>query len=204
MLQSARVQNPSGVDAAIVVLSKIYFLTKLNADNTVVTTHNSPDATNQQMENGLRQVYDGANQMLSGFFDTWKSFVTTSPFPGSGVKYQIDRNGEFYIVSYKDGSADVTLTMDPNYVLTDVRVVTSEFNSDIEPKYSATSNGLLLASYHAVYQTGKPEEATNLDVAIGYQDVGGFDLPGTLNLSGSYGGAPFSLSSSFSDCQVTQ
>jgi hypothetical protein len=41
-----------------------------------------------------------------------------------------------------------------------------------------------------------------LKVAIGYQEVSGLELVQKLDLQGSYGGNPFSVQLTFSDCTV--
>ncbi len=202
LLQNERKQNPEGADAAIKTLSQLRFVTSLAADNSVKLTHNELSGQNKEMMDALRQIYEGMEQMASGFFDTWKLFMVGPPFPEVNSQYQLEEVGPQYRLTYKEDNADVVTTMDHNFSIANLKVTSPQFDSSIQPTFTRTTKGLVLRGYNASYQSQKPEEATQLKVLIDYQEVGGFQMLQKLNLSGTYGGAPFSVELAFSDCQV--
>jgi hypothetical protein len=196
--------NPDGASAAIKTLSQIRFTTSLAADNSVKLTHNDLPGQSQHMMDALRQIYGGMEQMTSGFFDTWKLFMLSPPFPEVGSQYHLEPLGSQYRLTYKDGPADVVTTMSRDFAITNLQVTTPDFNSSIQPTFTRTSQGWRLNGYEASYQSQKPEEATHLKVLMDYQDIEGLAILKNLYLSGSYGGSPFAVELAFSGCQVTK
>lgn len=204
LLQKEMEQNPEGAKAAIDTLSQLQFTLNLAADGSVKLTHNDLEGQSKEMMDALKQIYQGMEQMASGFFDTWKLFVLAPPFPEVNKEYQLAAAGPQYRLSYKDDDADVVTTMARDFAITDMKINTAQFDSTIQPSFTKTPKGLLLSGYTATYQSQKPEEATKLDVSIGYNQVDGLQMLQKLNLSGSYGGIPFAVQLGFSDCKVTK
>jgi hypothetical protein len=204
LLQKEIQQNPDGAKAAIETLNQLQFTLNLAADGSVKLTHNDLEGQSKEMMDALKQIYQGMEQMASGFFDTWKLFVLAPPFPELNSEYQLATAGPQYRLSYKDADADVVTTMARDFAINDMKINTSQFDSSIQPSFTKTPKGMLLSGYKATYQSQKPEEATKLDVSIGYNQVDGLQMLQKLNLSGSYGGTPFSVQLGFSDCKVTK
>lgn len=204
LLQEQRKQDPEAIDTAIQTLSQIHFTTSLGADGKAKLTHNELTGQNQQMMDALKQIYSGMEQMTSGFFDTWSLFMLNTPFPEVNSDYGLQTVGPQYRLTYRDGLADVVTTMGRDFAMSDLKVTTTEFDSDIQPQFTKLSKGFLFSAYDATYQSKSPGEATQLKVRIGYQEVEGLELLQKLDLSGSYGGNPFAVQLSFSDCKVTK
>lgn len=204
LLQKERAQNPEGTDNAVRTLSELQFTVTLSADDAVKLTHNELAGQSEEMMAALKQIYGGMEQMASGFFDTWKLFMLSPPFPALNNEYQLQAKGPQYLLTYRDDTADVATTMGRDFAISDMKITTAEFDSSIQPKFAKTPKGWLFTDYDASYQSQKPEEATKLKVHIEYQPVNGLQMLKKLNLSGSYGGAPFAVELAFSGCQVTK
>ena len=204
VLQNERKQNPAGADTAIKTLNQLHFTAGLAADNSVKLTHNDLTGQSQQMMEALRQIYEGMEQMTSGFFDTWKLFMLDSPFPEVKSEYQLEALGPQFRLTYKEGTADVATTMGRDFSITNLRVTTTDYDSSIQPLFIRTPKGLVLHAYEGSYQSQKPEEVTHLKVLIDYQEVQGFQMLEKLNLIGTYGGNAFALELLFSDCHVSK
>lgn len=205
LLQKEREQNPAGVDQAIKTLNQLQFTLNLAADSSVKLTHNELEGQSADMVKALSQIYGGMEQMASGFFDTWKMFMLSPPFPEVDSQYDLVATGSQYRLSYKeDASTDVVTTMSRDFAINNMKVTTAEFDSAIRPTFSNSPKGLLLSAYEADYQSQKPEEATHLKVHIDYNLVDGMQMPQKLNLSGTYGATPFAVELGFSDCKVTK
>jgi len=205
LLADQRKQDPAATDQAVATLSQLLFTVSLSKDGKVTFTHNDLTGQSQQMMAALAQIYGGMEQMTSGFFDTWTMFVLSPPFPGLASEYRMEAVGPQYRLSYREQpSADVVTIMDHDFAISDLRVTTPEFFSTIQPSFTKTAKGLLLNGYEAHYKSNKAEETTNLKVRIGYQEVERVQMLSKLDLSGTYGGAPFAVLLTFSNCQVTK
>jgi hypothetical protein len=197
-------QNPEGAAAAIKTLNQLQFTLTMSPDGTVKLTHNELEGQNKQMADALQQIYGGMEQMASGFFDTWKLFMLSPPFPEVSSDYQLVAAGPQYQLMYRDGIADVVTTMARDLSIKDMKITTPQFDSTIQPSFNKTRKGYVLSAYQASYQSQKPEETTKLDIKISYSEVEGLQMLQKLNLSGSYGGSPFAVELGFSDCKVTK
>lgn len=204
LLHGQRTEDSSGTDTAIQTLSQLHFTANLGADDKVKLTHNELTGQSQEMMDALKQIYSGMEQMTSGFFDTWSLFMLNTPFPEVNGEYGLQAAGPQYKLTYRDGLADVVTTMGRDFAISDLKVTTTEFDSDIQPQFTKSPKGFLFSAYDASYQSKNPGDATLLKVRIGYQEVEGLELLQTLDLSGSYGGSPFAVQLAFSDCKVTK
>jgi hypothetical protein len=164
-LKDASKQNPRNAAEAIKFLSQLRFTVTLAADGSVKFRHNEVASKDKSREAALRQIYGGMEQMTVGFFETWKLFVLTPPFPRATSDYQLESIGSQYKLSYREGEASVITMMGTDFAIIKVIVSTSQFDSSIEPKFAATPKGLILTAYEADYQSQKPEEATKTERA---------------------------------------
>jgi len=204
LLKSERQHDPAAADAAIKTLSQLRFDVYLAADDSLKLTHNDLPGQSKDMMAALQQIYGGMEQMASGFFDTWKLFMLNPPFPNVDSEYVLETVGPQYQLVYKDGTADVATTMAHDFGITNLKVTTAEFDSAIKPAFTKSSKGFILSGYDASYQSQKAEETTQLKVRIDYQEVEELQILQKLDLSGSYGGSPFAIQLTFSNCQVTK
>jgi len=197
-------QNPEAADNAIQILNQLHFSVNLSADDTVKLTHNELTGQSQQMMDALKQIYGGMEQLTSSVFDTWKRFMITSPFPNAGGAYTLDNLGPRYKLAYREDQSDVATTMGHDFAIDTLNMTSPEFDSSIQPSFTSTPQGFVLASYSATYKSQNASETTQLDVAIDYAQVEGFEMLSKLSLKGTYGGTPFGVALAFSNCQVTK
>jgi hypothetical protein len=204
LLQDARKADPARADQAITTLKQLQFTVSLGRTGSAKVTHTAVAAANDQMAQGLNQVYTGMEQMVTGFFQTWSPFMLSSPLPEAESDFQMEEQAGQWNLIYKDGTADVVTTMGKNFAIQELKVITEEFTSTIQPGFTSTPKGFLLTRYQANYHGKSPAETTQLNVGIAYQEVNGLQLPKKLDLSGSYGGNPFAMEITFSGCQATK
>ena len=204
LLADQRKTDPAAADTAIKTLSELQFNASLGADGRVKLTHNELSGQSEEMNKALRQIYGGMEQMASGFFDTWTLFMLDHPFPEVTSEYQLEAPPREYRLSYKDGPASVVATMGRDFAITNLKVSSPQFESTIQPKFTKDPKGFLFTAYDASYKGSSPDDATQLTVLIGYQEVSGLQLVKQLNLSGTYGGNPFAVELAFSNCKVTK
>jgi hypothetical protein len=204
LLADQRKNDPAGIDTAIQKLQALHFGLTLGLDGNAKVTHNEIAAENEQVANGLKQIYSGMEQMATGFFQTWAAYTISPALPDATTPFDLNSIGSDYLISYKEGSAEVTTTMAKDYAISSMRVKTSEFDSTIKPQFKKIPKGLLLSGYQALYRGATPAEATDLDVSIDYQEINGLQIPQELSLSGSYGASPFKVKVNFTACTATK
>ena len=204
LLAEQRKNDPTGIDAAVEKLKALHFGLTLGLDGDAKVTHNELTAENEQVANGLKQVYSGMEQMAAGFFQTWSAYTISPAFPDATTPFELNAIGSDYVISYKEGAAEVTTTMAKDYAISSMRVKTSEFDSTIKPQFKKIPKGLLLSGYQALYRGATPADATDLDVSIDYQEINGLQFPQEVSLSGSYGASPFKVKVNFSACTATK
>jgi hypothetical protein len=125
-----------------------------------------------------------------------------SPFPDPRSDYQLEQLKNQYVLSYTEQNAAITTTMSKNLVITDSKVETSDFKSDLRPQFAPGSHGLLLVGYDTTYVSPSGAGNSQLKVKVDYQELSGFELPRKLNLDGSFEGRPFSMEMTFGNYRV--
>lgn len=205
LLADTKKQDPAAADKAIATLKQLQFTVSLGTTGSAKVTHTTVAPENADMAKGLNQIYSGMEQMVTGFFDTWAPFMISTPFPELDSVYNLTAQGDQWTLSYKEGATtDVVNTMSKNLVIRELKVTTPQFSSSIRPQFITSAQGFLLSGYDADYVGQSPSETTKLKVGISYQMVNGFQVPQTLDLSGSYGGTPFQVQVMFSGCQANR
>lgn len=204
LLAEQKKQDPDGEQKAVQTLNQLHFTVNVAPDSTANLTHNELTGQSQQMMDALKQIYSGMEQMVSGFFETWKVFMFSPPFPEADSTYELVDLGPRYRLTYKDGDAEVATTMGHDFAIDTMSVSTARFDSSIQPIFNSTSDGFVLSGYNASYKSQNPGETTLLNVNMEYGKVQGLQMLSKLNIAGSYGGSSFpSIALTFSNCQVT-
>lgn len=203
MLADVAKQNPAQAQTAIQTLQQLHFVVSFASDGTATVTHNDLTGQTQQMNDALSQVYGGMSQMVTGFFETWTVFMYNNPFPDANSDYALVDLGPRYRLTYKDGTSDVTTTMGHDFAI-DTTTVTSPGNdSSLQPTFTTTPEGFVLAGYNATYKSQNASETTDLNVGIQYARQQGLETLEKLDIAGSYGGSAFHVVVGFSNCQLT-
>jgi hypothetical protein len=195
--------DAAAVERAKKILGGLHFAMSVDSANKVQVTHSADvPAENAEMAKGFDQIFAGMEQALTGFFDTWSPFMLTSMFPDVDSEYQFDDLGDKYRVSYKEGDADVALTMGKNFVLSEAKVTSPKFTSFIWPEFTASSKGFVLSGYTADYRSTSGDETTKLKIKIASREVNALQLPASLTLDAVYNGNPYLMQLAFTDFQV--
>jgi hypothetical protein len=185
------------------VLNGLHFWMSLNSDGKVTVSHRADVApAGQQRSEDLNQIFSGMEEMITGFFGTWSSFMLTSPLPEVESEYDLASEGDGYLLSYRDGATRVATVMTKDLLITEMKISATDFNSSIWPHFTKSREGLLLTGYDANYQPTSGPGTTHLKVEISYLEAGGLQLPQTLHLQGSYNGTSFAVETAFEDYQV--
>lgn len=204
LLEDQLKADPNAKDAAVKKLQDLHFLVTLGLDGQAQVMHNDVAPENDQVASGLKQIYNGMEQMAEGFFQTWTAYMFSPALPEPSVDFQLEQSASDYRITYKEGDTDIATTISRDYAITSQLVKTTQFEATLNPTFSKIAKGRVLSGYQATYRGQTAAEDTQLTVAIAYQEVSGLQIPQEITLSGSYGGNPFRAKIAFSGCQVTK
>ena len=153
----------------------------------------------QAVADRLRQVSEGIDQMLGGFFETWSQLMIKPPLGGDPEAYQVEENPDGYRITDKDNSA---ITMKRDFVIDTVEAKTSEFEGVVRPKFFKSADGELLMESYDVAYTANGGASQRLSVAIQYQTVDGLLLPRTIKMSMALSQGQLDWPMTLDSCQV--
>lgn len=193
--------QPGQIERATQMLGGLHFSMSLDGANKVQVTHSADaPAPNPEAAKGFNQIFEGMEQAIKGFFDTWSPFMLTSMFPQVDGKYQVEELGDKYRVTYKEDDVDIVLTMNKDFVLSEARITSPQFDSAIWPEFTKTPKGFVLSGYKADYHSAT--DITKLAIKIKNLEVNDLQLPGKLSIDAFYNGNPYVMELAFADYKV--
>jgi len=204
LLAETKKTNPAAFDKAVGKLKQLSFSVTVAANGSIKVLHSEIPAENEQTSKGLSQIYSGMEQMISGFFQTWSTFVLTPSLPKPDIDFKLEDAGREYRLSYKEDSTDVLITMGKDFAISMVKVAAKDFDSTLWPRFTKTANGFLLTGYQAEYEGKGGTDKTELQVTFDYQVADGLQVPRKLNLKGVYNQSPFQVEVTFVGCHATR
>jgi len=136
------------------------------------------------------RIHRDVQRLVTGFFNTWRTFVVASPFPETESQLKIENPGKQYRLSYLSQSGDVTSTMNNDFLITEWSLSTPTVKRTVKPRFEKTIDGLLMTDYRGVFEPIGDGIKTTLDFHIDYQDVNGVKVPRKVRLSGMHGNEP--------------
>ncbi|WP_243293584.1 hypothetical protein [Geothrix mesophila] len=182
MLAEQAKTNPEGYRAALDLFAKVRFDVLVGPQGDAQVSHNTVDSPNPQTTAGLNQVYNGMEQTLTGFFQTWAPFMVNTPFPPAGTSARLEDAGSHYLVDWEEtGDIKVHLQMDRTFTITEMKVKSPAFDSTIRPAFERQPGGLVLAGYDAEYLS--TASSLRLKVQIKNKAIQELPLPVALDLS---------------------
>ena len=204
VLKDQFASDPASAETALKLLNGIHFTVAMDPAGAVKVTHQTDVAApNPQAEAGFAQIYSGMEQAMTGFFDTWKPFMLTDPFPEVESVYDLQKTPAGYLLTYKENdSTDVATSLSKDLVISEMKVSTPAFKSVLRPQFTRSTQGLLLTGYDAIYDGITDKSHVVLRVQIENQEASGQQLPTKLSLQGMSEGTPFSMELALSNYQV--
>jgi hypothetical protein len=203
VLAEQKKNDPAAYAKAIALLNAVRFNVAVGSTGDAQVTHNDVAAPNDKSAEGMKQVYSGMEQMLSGFFQTWTPFMLSDPFPDADTDYKLEDLGTQYRLTYVEtGKSNIETLMGKDFAISEMKVATAEFDSTIRPRFEKTAKGFVLIGYDAEYQGKGDPNTMRLKIGIDNREVNGLAMPSKLDVTVWSGGTTNQIELDFTECKV--
>ena len=182
--------GPTATPENLKVFRAFRFSMIVDAKGNVTVSHEIVNPEKLRVEPYINQIHGNVNRLVTSFFSTWSTFVVNSPFPEPGSQVKLQDSGKQYQVLYTTQSADATLTMESNLLISEWRLSNQRGKRVVSPRFQKTSHGLLLSGYQSTFEPSAEGLKTTLELQVDYQELSGLKLPNKLRIKGVYGGEP--------------
>lgn len=184
LAQTATAQN-------LKIFRDVRFSMLVDANGAVIVSHEvGPNATKPELQPVVNRIHLDVQRLVTGFFNTWRMFVVSSPLPGTENQFKIENAGKQKSISYTTPFGQVTITMAGDLSIKEWNLSRSTVKRTVKPRFQKTVDGYLLTDYQQIFEPLGDGIKTTLDVHIEYQDLNGMKVPQKVRLSGMHGGEP--------------
>jgi hypothetical protein len=170
---------------AVSLLNSVKVAVHTRMDGGTIIDWNPPS---QQLDSTqtalLDQMHGAVNQMVQGFVQFWTPFIEDQVVPDSAdgldMTTTADAGRQIHVAA---GQVEVTEIFDSGHILRQYNVTMSGTKILLTPTYLASDHGLLVSQFHALVQpSDNSQKAQEMNVAVTYQWIDGFPLPGQLHM----------------------
>ncbi len=160
----------------------------------------SPTDPPEEKKVAIRQIHDGLQTSVSGFFQSWNAYMNGSMVPLPDSSLSVTNSGDGLHLSGTSENTTFDEDYDKNSLLTQVQVVTPSLRVLARPTYTSTEDGLVVSSVAS--QVHQPPSAPEIDVTfrIEYAKVDSFQIPSHVVFEIKNTGL---IEVGLSDCKVT-
>jgi hypothetical protein len=177
--------------ANLKIFRDVRFSMVVDASGAVTVSHEvGPNAAKPELQPIVNQIHHDIQRLVTSFFNTWRIFVVSSPFPETGNQTQLKSSSKQYHVSYQTQSGEVTITMNSDFLIKEWNLSGPTVRRTVKPQFQKTVDGFLLTGYQTLFEPVGNGIKTTMDVDIEYQDVNGIKVPQKVRLNGIYGSEP--------------
>ncbi len=150
---------------------------------------------------GLRQIAEGLEQMISGFFKSWAPLMVNSPFHGETEQYQMQEWDNGYRFTADSEKSHAIISMNRDLVIDSIEAKTPAFEGTVHPRFVSREGRLILDGYEAEVGTG-PGPHQRLSVRVQYQRIKDLLIPQKLSLSVALPQGQTNWPMTFEECSV--
>jgi hypothetical protein len=180
----------TGTKENLKVFSAVRFSMVVAANGDVAVRHSvSANATKPNLQPFINKIDYDVERLISGFFNTWRIFMVSSPFPET-EEIKIENSGAEKLLSFNIQSGKVTILTTGEFLITEWNLTAPTGKRTVKPRFQKTVDGFLLTGYQSVFEPINAGIMTTLDFNIEYQDVDGMKLPHKVRFSGMHGTEP--------------
>jgi hypothetical protein len=173
------------------IFRSIRFTIVVNPEGVVTLNYEvRAEAATPALQPFVKRIHSDLQRLIAGFFNTWRMFTVSSPFPETEnlIKIENLRDQYRFIGNMRSGEVMISTTVD--FSITEWKLTGPTAKRTIKPLFEKTVDGFLLTAYQSFFDPIGEGTKTLLDFDIEYQDVGGSKVPHKVRLSGVHGNEP--------------
>jgi hypothetical protein len=188
---------------AMKLLNGLHFSILFGESGNVVVNHQADfPPKNDVVAKGYKDIFEGVDNAIYGFFETWNLFMFGSPFPEPDSAYELQDLGAGYLLTYAEPKNKVATTFGKDFDIKEIQVSGDSFSGAIKPQFKKTEHGQIIVAYKGSYLNAAGNLTSDLQVNIQYNEVSGLEVPLKVTVEGTYNGGPVNMEIVFSDYQI--
>jgi hypothetical protein len=173
------------------IFRSIRFSIVVNAEGVVTVSYEvGADAAKPALQPFVKRIHSDLQRLVAGFFNTWRMFTLSSPFPTKENLIKVENLSNQYRFTGNMSSGVVVISMTGDFAITEWNLSGPTAKRMIKPRFEKTGAGFLLTGYESFFDPIGEGIGTELNFDIEYQDVNGFKIPHKVRLSGVHGTEP--------------
>lgn len=173
------------------IFRAVRFSMVVDANGAVTVTHEvGANASGAKLQPTVNRIHADVQRLVTGFFNTWRIFVVSSPFPETENQLKLERLGKQYRLVSTTQSGEVTIAMTDELLIKEWNFNAPALKRTVRPQFQKTADGFLLTDYKQIFEPAGNGIKTTLDIHIQYQDFNGMKVPQKVRLSGMHGREP--------------
>ena len=190
---------------AMKLLNGLHFSILFGESGNVVVNHQADfPPQNEVVAKGYKDIFEGVDNAIYGFFETWNLFMFGSPFPEPDSVYELQDLGSSYLLRYAEPKNKVATTFGKDFDIKEIQVSGESFSGAIKPQFRKTDHGQIIVAYQGSYFNAAGNLTSDLQVNIQYNQVNGLEVPLKVNVQGTYNGGPVNMEIVFSDYKISK
>jgi hypothetical protein len=190
--------DPARIPDALKLAHRLQFSMSIDSAGSIRITHRVVGPrVNSTTAASLASMAMGVEQSVTGFLKTWTPFMFTYLIPEKLDHFVLQDLGTHYLLSFKDGNTDVSISMTKDFAITELKTP----QGSVKPRLRPTRNGFVLIGYEGNYQipgTGY----INVRARVDSQEISGMELPRTVTIDSEIGGTPLRVELGFTKYQL--
>ena len=173
------------------IFRAVRFSMVVDANGAVTVTHEvDANASGSKLQPTVDRIHADVRRLVTGFFNTWRIFVVSSPFPETADQLKLETLGKQYRLVSTTPSGEVTIALTDELLIKEWNFNAPTLRRTVKPQFQKTADGFLLTDYKQIFEPVGNGIKTTLDFHIVYQDFNGMKIPQKVRFNGMHGSEP--------------
>jgi hypothetical protein len=180
------------------IFRAVRFSMVVDANGAVTVTHEvEANASGAKLQPTVDRIHADVRRLVTGFFNTWRIFVVSSPFPETENRLKLEMLGKQYRLVSTTQSGEVTIALTDELLIKEWNFTAPTLKRTVKPQFQKTADGYLLTDYKQIFEPVGNGIKTTLDFHVEYQDFNGMKVPQKVRFSGMHGSEPVAAELAF-------
>ena len=133
-------------------------------------------------EQSVAQIRTGLQTVIKAFFQSWNGFYTGEMVSVTDNNTSVEHGANGYVLSARQGGKLAEELFSNDFTMLSLHVVTPDVDSTLTPVFQQTPGGRLVTGLNSTVKQPPAAQRTNIDIAVHYAAVNGFQLPSELRI----------------------